>query len=204
MPLDQKSYLFRLFEFIPIQIVLIFGRLLPFWLRGKMFGLLGKLIVSYLPKARNRVRKGLNTVFPDLSEKKINLITKEVGRNTALTLSELPMNDDYKKRKELISADGEGFEVLKKAKLNNRGAIVVSAHFGQWEAIRHHLAANDLQTGAVYRQNNPWRKPPSENCTYVALADIHQNPFFQSTDSFQRLGKKQSVLHIYQGGLDVS
>ena len=33
-----------------------------------------------------------------------------------------------------------GFEVLKEAKLNNRGAIVVSAHFGQWEAIRHHLA----------------------------------------------------------------
>ena len=30
------------------------------------------------------------------------------------------MNDDYKKRKELISADGEGFEVLKEAKLNNR------------------------------------------------------------------------------------
>ena len=154
MPLDQKSYLFRLFEFFPIQIVLILGRLLPFWLRGKMFGLLGKLIVSYLPKARNRVRKGLNTVFPDLSEKKINLITKEVGRNTALTLSELLMNDDYKKRKELISADGEGFEVLKKAKLNNRGAIVVSAHFGQWEAIRHHLADNDMQTGAVYRKNN--------------------------------------------------
>ncbi len=49
------------------------------------------------------------------------------------------MNDDYKKRKELISADGEGLEVLKKAKLNNRGAIVVSAHFGQWEAIRHQI-----------------------------------------------------------------
>ena len=154
MPLDQKSYLFRLFEFFPIQIILIFGRLLPFWLRGKMFGLLGKLIVSYLPKPRNRVRKGLKTVFPDLSEKKINLITKEVGRNTALTLSELLMNEDYKKRKELITAGGEGFEALKKAKMNGQGAIIVSAHFGQWEAIRHHLADNNMVTGAVYRKNN--------------------------------------------------
>ena len=154
MPLDQKSSLFRLFEFIPIQIILSFGRLLPFWLRGKMFGLLGKLIVSYLPKPRNRVRKGLKTVFPDLSEKKINLITKEVGRNTALTLSELLMNEDYKKRKELITAGGEGFEALKKAKMNGQGAIIVSAHFGQWEAIRHHLADNNMVTGAVYRKNN--------------------------------------------------
>jgi len=64
------------------------------------------------------------------------------------------MNDDYKKRKELISADGIGFEALKIAKMNGQGAIIVSAHFGQWEAIRHHLADNNMETGAVYRKNN--------------------------------------------------
>ena len=31
-------------------------------------------------------------------EEEIKLITKKVGENTALTLSELLMNDDYKKR----------------------------------------------------------------------------------------------------------
>jgi len=119
-----------------------------------MFGFLGKLIVMYLPKARKRVHRGLITVFPGLSKKEINSITKKVGCNTALTLSELLMNDDYKKRKKLISADGEGFETLKEAKSNGQGAIIVSAHFGQWEAIRHHLAENNMETGAVYRKNN--------------------------------------------------
>jgi KDO2-lipid IV(A) lauroyltransferase len=108
----------------------------------------------YLPKARKRVHRGLITVFPGLSKKEINSITKKVGCNTALTLSELLMNDDYKKRKKLISADGEGFETLKEAKSNGQGAIIVSAHFGQWEAIRHHLAENNMETGAVYRKNN--------------------------------------------------
>jgi KDO2-lipid IV(A) lauroyltransferase len=108
----------------------------------------------YLPKARKRVHRGLITVFPGLSKKEINSITKQVGSNTALTLSELLMNDDYKKRKKLISADGEGFKTLKEAKLNGQGAIIVSAHFGQWEAIRHHLADNNMETGAVYRKNN--------------------------------------------------
>ena len=82
------------------------------------------------------------------------MITKEVGRNTALTLSELLMNDDYKRRKKLISANGDGFKVLKEAKANGQGAIIVSAHFGQWEAIRHHLADNNMETGALYRKNN--------------------------------------------------
>jgi len=107
-----------------------------------------------LPKARSRVRSGLNIVYPNLSEKEINFITKEVGRNTALTLSELLMNDDYKRRKKLISANGNGFDALKEAKANGQGAIIVSAHFGQWEAIRHHLADNNMETGALYRKNN--------------------------------------------------
>ena len=72
-----------------------------------------------------------------------------------LTLSELLMNDDYKKRKKLITAEGEGFETSKRSKdLMGKGAIIVSAHFGQWEAIRHHLAENNMETGAVYRKNN--------------------------------------------------
>jgi KDO2-lipid IV(A) lauroyltransferase len=154
MPQYKKSHIYRAVEFAPIWVVLAIGRILPFWLRGKMFGLLGKLIVMYLPKARKRVHRGLITVFPGLSKKEINSITKKVGCNTALTLSELLMNDDYKKRKKLISADGEGFETLKEAKSNGQGAIIVSAHFGQWEAIRHHLAENNMETGAVYRKNN--------------------------------------------------
>ena len=154
MPQYKKSHIYRAVEFAPIWVVLAIGRILPFWLRGKMFGFLGKLIVMYLPKARKRVHRGLITVFPGLSKKEINSITKKVGCNTALTLSELLMNDDYKKRKKLISADGEGFETLKEAKFNGQGAIIVSAHFGQWEAIRHHLADNNMETGAVYRKNN--------------------------------------------------
>ena len=154
MPQYKKSHIYRAVEFAPIWVVLAIGRILPFWLRGKMFGLLGKLIVMYLPKARKRVHRGLITVFPGLSKNEINSITKQVGSNTALTLSELLMNDDYKKRKKLISADGEGFKTLKEAKLNGQGAIIVSAHFGQWEAIRHHLADNNMETGAVYRKNN--------------------------------------------------
>ena len=154
MPKYKKSHIYSAVEFAPIWVVLTIGRILPFWLRGKMFGFLGKLIVMYLPKARKRVHRGLITVFPGLSKKEINSITKKVGCNTALTLSELLMNDDYKKRKKLISADGEGFETLKEAKSNGQGAIIVSAHFGQWEAIRHHLAENNMETGAVYRKNN--------------------------------------------------
>ena len=154
MPVDKKSNVLRALEFAPIWLALIIGRILPFWLRGKMFGFFGKAVAKYVPKARDRIRNGLNIVYPNLSKEEIDSIIKEVGRNTALTLSELLMNNDYKRRSNLISADGKGFKVLKQAKANRQGAIIVSAHFGQWEAIRHHLADNNMETGALYRKNN--------------------------------------------------
>ena len=152
-----KSKIIHALEFAPIWVALSLGRYIPFRLRGKIFSVFGSLIVMHLPRARNRVYNGLNIAFPNLSKKRIDLITKEVGRNTARTLSEILMNDDYKKRTGLISASGNGFEVLCDAKAQGCGAIIVSAHFGQWEAIRHHLALNNMETGAVYRKNNnPW------------------------------------------------
>ena len=57
----------------------------------------------------------------------------------------------------MFSGSGAGLEALEKAHAEGRGAIIVSAHFGQWEAIRHFLKARGLETGAVYRENsNPW------------------------------------------------
>jgi KDO2-lipid IV(A) lauroyltransferase len=157
MAQNGKSLLMHGFEFAPIWVLLTLGRCLPFRLRGKVFSALGVFAVSYIPVARKRVHKSLKLAFPNLSNDEISVITKGVGSNTARTLSEILMNDDYKQRTELFSATGSGFEVLRDAKARGQGAIIVSAHFGQWEAIRHHLAAHGMETGAVYRKNNnPW------------------------------------------------
>jgi KDO2-lipid IV(A) lauroyltransferase len=150
----EKSKLKRALEYFPVLALLSIGRLIPFRIRGKIFAWLGGFIVSKLPSARKRVVNGLGRVFPDLSPQEVKRITRDVGRNTAQTLSEILMNDDYKKRSHLFTASGPGLKILEQARDAGTGAIIVSAHFGQWEAIRHHLAMNDMETGAVYRENN--------------------------------------------------
>jgi KDO2-lipid IV(A) lauroyltransferase len=149
-----KSKLKRVLEYAPIWMALSLGRLLPFRMRGRIFAALGGFVVSVLPSARKRVHKGLNLIFPDFSKSKTDQVTRDVGRNTARTLSEILMNDDYKKRTSLFIARGPGLDVLRSAREQGLGAIIVSAHFGQWEAIRHHLAYEGMETGAVYRENN--------------------------------------------------
>ena len=47
---NKKSYIYRAIEFAPIWIVLTFGRILPFWVRAKMFAFLGGIIVTISQK----------------------------------------------------------------------------------------------------------------------------------------------------------
>ena len=152
-PHDKSSFM-RALEYFPVVALLSIGRMLPFRLRGRFFAGLGGFIVSNLPSARKRVANGLGRVFPELTVKEVKNLTREVGRNTAQTLSEILMNADYKKRTHLFTARGPGLRELEQARDAGTGAIIVSAHFGQWEAIRHHLAMNTMETGAVYRENN--------------------------------------------------
>ena len=118
------------------------------------------------------VKKGHNIlgVFCPLYENKIHARLETTCNNYHISfkrVSEINSDSFYEQIREiqidliiichfkkLISANGEGFETLKEAKSNGQGAIIVSAHFGQWEAIRHHLAENNMETGAVYRKNN--------------------------------------------------
>lgn len=157
MQTTHKETLKKFLEYIPIWIGLGLGRLMPFRMRGAFFAALGGWLVPLIPGTRKRILSGLMRVFPDMSDHDAKNLCKKIGQNSGRTLSEILFNASYKKHLELFDAQGPGLAVLRKAKAEGKGAILVSAHFGQWEAIRHALKAMDMETGAVYRKNsNPW------------------------------------------------
>lgn len=130
---------------------------MPFRMRGALFAAAGGFFVPLVPVSRKRVLDGLKRVFPEMDEKEARILCKRIGRNIGRTMSEILFNASFKKQIELFDAKGVGLEALRKAKAEGTGAIIVSAHFGQWEAIRHYLQASGMETGAVYRENsNPW------------------------------------------------
>lgn len=152
-----RKNLASLLEYIPIRAALALGGLLPFGLRGRFFAWLGGVVVARLPPVRRRAEAGLRRVFPDMDAATLRKTCRAVGRNSARTLSEILFNADYKTRLELFHASGPGLDALRTAHAAGKGAIVVSGHFGQWEAIRHYLKSQGMETGAVYRKNsNPW------------------------------------------------
>ena len=129
----------------------------PYRLRGWLIGGIAGTLVPLAAGPRRRMQKNLDLVYPDMDQTEKKRIMRAVAANAARSLSELLMNAQYSKRHDLFQISGPGLDVLKKAKAEDKGALIISAHFGQWEAIRHVLMAQGLETGAIYRENsNPY------------------------------------------------
>lgn len=189
----RKEYsLFRFVQFIPIWVFLTVGKLLPFGIRGPVFSALGRALVTILPGAKRRVISNLRKVYPEASDAVLHRLARGVGANTARSLSELLFNHSYRKRLDLFSASGPGFEILKEAKRQGRGAIIVSAHFGQWEAIRHYLKAQDMETGAIYRENSN----PFYERRFLKAIRYGGEPIVARSTS----GNKTMIRHLRKGG----
>ncbi|MEM6618148.1 MAG: lysophospholipid acyltransferase family protein [Pseudomonadota bacterium] len=147
-------------QYLPVAALLAVARALPFDVRGAMAGAVVGAAVRWLPPFRRRVDEGLGRVYPAMTGAERARIARQVGRNMGRTLTEILHNRDYARRGDRFRGAGPGLDTLRAAKADGRGAIIVSAHFGQWEAIRHFLKSQDMETGAVYRENsNPYYEP---------------------------------------------
>lgn len=191
MSANRKS-LWYFLQYLPIAALLGIARLLPFDARSRLVGAVAGFAVRFIPPFRSRVDDGLRRIYPDMPTSERGSIAGQVGRNVGRTLTEILFNREFATRVGRFAAEGPGLKALRDAKENGRGAIIVSAHFGQWEAIRHWLKANGMETGAIYRENsNPWYEPHF-------LAGIQEGgaPIVPRGPS----GAIQMVRHIRNGG----
>lgn len=116
----------------------------------RAFGWVGRTLLPLFPQSR-RIGRNLALVRPALDADRI---APEVGDNFGRTLAEYIRMDEVAARPERRRTTG--LEHLRAALAKGRGAVIVSAHFGNWEAIR--LAARDagVEVGILRRHfNNP-------------------------------------------------
>ncbi|WP_371155880.1 lysophospholipid acyltransferase family protein [Jannaschia sp. 2305UL9-9] len=131
----------------------------PLSVRRQVVGRAAEWIVRLSP-LRNRAMRNLALIWPEMPQGQRKALTAKAARNAGRTLTGIWFNRDLADECADITAEGPGLQVLRAARDAGRGAIIVSGHFGQWEAIRHVLKREGLETGALYRpNNNPYYEP---------------------------------------------
>ena len=138
------------------------------------------------------MRDGIERVFPDMPEAEVKALIRRSAANTARSLGEVLFNDSYSRQTGLFHASGPGLEVLRQARAAGQGVMLISGHFGQWEAVRHYLMSQGTETGAMYRENNnPWYDK-----RFRANNEHGGRPILKKSKN----GTVQMVRHIRKGG----
>lgn len=166
---------------------------LPYRWRVPLVGGLMRRIVGPLAGYKARARDNLAMIWPDLPVPQRHAIADQALDNAGRTLIENYSTAEFTARQANVSPIGPGVAALQSARAAHRAVILVSGHFGNYEAARAALVAQGLQIGGLYRpMTNRYF-----NAHYVRTMEAFGGPIFAQG----RAGTAGFVRHLKAGGL---
>lgn len=165
---------------------------LPFRWRGpvaqRVVGALARL--GPLPR---RIAAAVRHFRPDLPETEVARIVRAVPGNLARMAVENLSGAAFAAAARISPIEGPGLAALIAARDAGRPAILVTAHFGNYDAARAALRAQGFPVAGVYR---PFPDPVL-NARYVAAIGEVGQPLFPTT----REGVVGMIRHLRGGGM---
>ena len=163
----------------------------PLSTRRAAIGRLAEVLVARTSLGE-RPLKNLALVFPDMPEAERRALARAAARESGRTLAGIWMNDALAEEVAQVPPEGEGLDVLRDAHAAGTGAILISGHYGQFDAVRHALRAEGMEVGALYR--------PSNNVHYDPLFRAGLEMAGQPIIAKGKQGMREMLRHIRAGG----
>jgi KDO2-lipid IV(A) lauroyltransferase len=126
-------------------------RLLPVWWVAAGFAPVGGWVALGVPGFRRRAAANLALIHPEMAQDERRRLIRDAGRNFARLMVEYAHLDRLPHR---AAFHIEGAEHLAAARASGRGVVLVTAHYGNWEAIRLAARRSGHDSGILYRAFN--------------------------------------------------
>jgi Kdo2-lipid IVA lauroyltransferase/acyltransferase len=165
---------------------------LPYRLRVPLMGWFLRRLVGPYAGYSKRACENLALIWPDMPLEKRSQIAAQSLDNAGRTLIE-NYSKAFTARQARLTPTGPGLAALDAAKAAGRPVILVSGHFGNYEAARACLVARGFTVGGLYRpMTNPYF-----NAHYIRTMEAFGGPVFPQG----RAGTAGFVKHLKAGGL---
>lgn len=165
---------------------------LPYPWRVAFLGWLMRRVIGPFAGYRTRALENLALIWPDRPEAERRAIAEASLDNAGRTLIENYSTRAFTARAAAIEPEGPGYGALVTARNDRRPVILVSGHFGNYEAARASLVARGFDIGGLYRNlSNRYF-----NAHYVRTMQAFGGPVFPQG----RAGTAGFVRHLKEGG----
>lgn len=165
---------------------------LPYRARVAFVGWLMRRVIGPFAGYRQRALENLALIWPEKPEAERRAIAEASLDNAGRTLIENYSTRAFTARAAAIEPQGPGYAALIAAREAKRPVILVSGHFGNYEAARAALVARGFDIGGLYRNlSNRYF-----NAHYVKTMQAFGGPVFPQG----RAGTAGFVRHLKEGG----
>ena len=164
-------------------------RLLPIWFLSRWLGAIGCRLALLLPALRKRAEDNLKLIYPNMQSDERRTIIREAARCFIHLAVEYAHLGRFIKQVEIRH---RGIEHLSKAHEAGKGAIIVTAHYGNWEAIRIAAKREGFEVGIIYR---------AFNNRYLDAFTMNMIPQAGQPVLQKGGGMRQLVAHVRRGGM---
>ncbi len=169
------------------------GALLPYRARMALMGWLGAYVIGPVAGLRNRIRSNLALVAPDLPRNEVERLCRAVPANMARAIAETFSGDAFIARVRHSPVEGDGWTALQAARDNGRPVVLVTAHFGNYDAARVVLRDAGCNIAGIYMP----MANKAFNRRYVAAMEHIAAPVFPR----DRAGLAGLLKHLRQGDM---
>ncbi|MXQ07020.1 lauroyl acyltransferase [Alphaproteobacteria bacterium GH1-50] len=128
------------------------ARLLPYALRVRLFGWVFSRIVAPLAGWRKRIDANARLAMPELSADERARLQRVVPDNVGRTLIEIYSGAEFLERVADAPRRGPGVAALEEARAQGRPMVLVTAHLGNYDAVRGTLSRQGFPMGALYKR----------------------------------------------------
>ena len=151
-------------------------------------------LVAGLVGWRKRIRDNLALINPAMPEHEIRKLIQTVPNNVGRTLIEIWSGTEFRERVREIPFTGKGVSALEEAKAENRPVVLITGHFGNYDAPRAALIERGYRVGGLYipMANGFF------NDRYVEAISRIGTPVFERSSSGK--GQKEMVRFLKSGG----
>jgi len=169
-----------------------FALMIPYSARLSFVGWMVERVVGPLAGYRKRARQNLAMIWPEMSDDRRDEIADRCLNNVGRSFIENYSPREFPDRMAKNTPTGAGVSALEQAAATGRAVILVTGHYGNYEATRACLVARGFDIGGLYRD----MKNPYFNAHYVKTMEAFGGPVFAQG----RRGTAGFVRHLKQGG----
>ena len=124
---------------------------LPYRWRVPLCGAFFARVIAPLAGYTKRIRDNLAKIFPEMPKAEVARMCRAVPDNVGRTVIELYSGAEFAARVAQAPIHGPGLAALEEARVTGRPVLLVTGHFGNYDASRAALIARGFNVGGLYR-----------------------------------------------------